>query len=266
MPWIRTGWTPSARGMAARFLALLAIVAAALIARAASAGSEVDLIAEKLDTLYRSDASHSQMTMQITTKNYERALDMEVWTRGMDDTLVRIRAPRKEKGTSTLKKGREMWNFLPKIKKTIRVPPSMMMSGWMGSDLTNDDMVRESSWQRDYVASMLDQAARSEQKCVEFKAKSDAAVAWDRVVVCVDPEKYYPIRQDFYDEKGRHARSMTFSDVRIFSGREMPTRISVKPLLDDKKGNETVLVYRDIVFDLELDETLFSLARLRRGR
>lgn len=252
--------------MAARLLALLAFAVAALIARAASASSEVDRIAERLDTLYRSDASHSEMTMQITTKNYERTLDMEVWTRGMDDTLVRIRAPRKEKGTSTLKKGREMWNFLPKIKKTIRVPPSMMMSGWMGSDLTNDDMVRESSWQRDYVASMLSQAAPSDQKCVEFKAKPDAAVAWDRVVVCVHAQKYYPIRQDFYDEKGRHARSMTFSDVKVVGGREMPTRIAVKPLLDDKQGNETVLIYRDIVFDLELDDTLFSLARLRRGR
>ncbi len=248
-----------------RILLTAALFLSALVGRVAYGSPEVDAIAEKLDTLYRSDSSRGKMTMRIVTPNYERTLEMEVTTRGQDDTLVRILSPRKEKGTSTLKKGREMWNYLPKIKKTIRVPPSMMMSGWMGSDFTNDDMVRESSWREDYDGT-LSRDAPPGQKCLEFRAKDDAAVAWDRVVTCVHATEYYPISQDFYDEKGRKARTMRFEEVGDLGGRKVPRKLVLKPLLDDKKGNETVVTYDEMEWDIELSDSLFSLSRLRRGR
>lgn len=253
------------RCVMARLGLVLLLGGFSLVARAAYGASEVDVIAEKLDTLYRSDSSHGEMSMNIVTPNYERTLKMEIYTRGQDDTLVRILSPRKEQGTSTLKKGREMWNYLPKIKKTIRVPPSMMMSGWMGSDFTNDDMVRESSWRDDYHGTMSPDSP-SGQKCLEFRAKENAAVAWDRVVTCVDANEYYPITQDFYDEKGRKARTMRFEDVGNLGGRTVPRRLVLEPLLDDKRGHKTVVTYDEMEWDIEADDSLFSLSRLRRGR
>jgi outer membrane lipoprotein-sorting protein len=157
-----------------------------------------------------------------------------------------------------------MWNYLPKIKKTIRVPPSMMMSSWMGSDFTNDDMVRESSWQDDYSAKMLAQPPKG-QKCLDYRAKPNAAVAWDRVVACVHADKYYPIRQAFYDEKGRKARVMEFGDVKNLGGRLIPSRMTLTPLTPDKKGNRTVVVYEELKFDVSVPDSLFSLSNLRRG-
>lgn len=230
----------------------------------AGPASEIDVISRKLDRLYRADSSHGEIEMQVRTPDYNRSLQMEIWTRGMDDTLVRIRAPKKERGTSTLKKGREMWNYLPKIKKTIRVPPSMMMSSWMGSDFTNDDMVRESSWQKDYEAT-LSKSAPDGQKCLDYRAKADAPVAWDRVVICVHAIQYYPIREEFYDEKGRKARIVEFSDVKDMGGRTIPTRMTLTPLTADKKGNRTVVIYKDIDFDVEISGSLFSLTTLKRG-
>ncbi|MEO1171673.1 MAG: outer membrane lipoprotein-sorting protein, partial [Myxococcota bacterium] len=225
----------------------------------------VDAIARKMDRLYRSDSSRGRMTMKIKTPNYERALEMEIWTRGLEDTLVRIRSPRKEKGTSTLKKGREMWNYLPKIKKTIRVPPSMMMSGWMGSDFTNDDMVRESSWKNDYTGTLLP-SPPSGQLCLEFRAKEDAPVAWDRVVTCVHDTEFYPFSQEFFDEKGRKARILTFSGLKDLGGRQVPSVMTLTPLLEDKKGNQTIVTYEEMEWDVEVSDSLFSLSRLRRGR
>ncbi|MEM6532401.1 MAG: outer membrane lipoprotein-sorting protein [Myxococcota bacterium] len=231
----------------------------------ARADNRVEAIASKMDRLYRSDSSHGRMTMTIKTPNYERALEMEIWTRGLDDTLVRILSPRKEKGTSTLKKGREMWNYLPKIKKTIRVPPSMMMSGWMGSDFTNDDMVRESSWKDDYTGRLLDTPPNG-QLCIEFRAKAEAPVAWERVITCVHASEYYPFSQEFFDEKGRKARELTFSEVRELDGRRVPTVMTLVPLSEDKEGHRTVVVYEDMSWDVEVSDSLFSLSRLRRGR
>jgi outer membrane lipoprotein-sorting protein len=203
--------------------------------------------------------------MRVKTPNYERELEMEIWTRGLEDTLVRIRSPRKERGTSTLKKGREMWNYLPKIKKTIRIPPSLMLSSWMGSDFTNDDMVRESSWQKDYTAGIADGSPPG-QICLDFRARSEAVVAWDRVVACVDEKTYVPIRQTFYDDKGRKARAIEFSDVRNFGGRPVPSRLTLTPLTADKRGHQTVVVYDSLEFDEPLPEDIFSLTHLRRGR
>ncbi len=227
-------------------------------------GAMVDRISHELDRLYRSEFSHGNVRMRVKTPHYERELAMEIWTRGLDDTLVRIHSPRKERGTSTLKKGREMWNYLPKIKKTIRIPPSLMMSSWMGSDFTNDDMVRESSWQQDYTAS-VQKGAPAGQICLDYRARSDAAVAWDRVVVCVNEKTYVPLTEAFYDEKGRKARVMEFSDVKSFSGRPVPSKMTLTPLTADKRGNETVVIYDELEFDEPLPDRLFSLTNLRRG-
>ncbi|MBU0554087.1 outer membrane lipoprotein-sorting protein [Myxococcota bacterium] len=216
-----------------------------------------------MDRLYRSESSQGMMIMEIKTPDFERTLKIEVWSKGMDYTLARIHSPRKEKGVSTLKRKNEMWNYLPKIKKTIRIPASMMMGSWMGSDFTNDDLMRESSWEKDYTSSESKEPPQG-QICVDFVPKPSAAVNWSKVVTCFDAKTDLPLSQDFYDEKQRKARQMIFEDVKTLDGREMPTKMILKPLL--KEGNVTIVRYEEMKFDLDLDEGLFSLTRLQRGR
>ncbi len=219
-------------------------------------------LSRSLDEMYRSSASHGRITMHIKTPDYERKLEMEVWSRGKDKTLVRILSPRKEKGVATLKKGKEMWNWLPKIKRTIRVPPSMMMSSWMGSDLTNDDLVRESSWETDYTATVT--PGGEGEICLTYERQKDAAVAWDRVIGCFDAVKLIPLRLDFFDDKGRKARTIEYTEVRDLGGRMLPTKMSVIP--HTKQGHRTEIVYADMSFDADVPDDLFTLSRLRRGR
>ncbi|MEZ4436636.1 MAG: outer membrane lipoprotein-sorting protein [bacterium] len=235
-------------------------------APAAPAAAERPSIAEvsrKIDNLYRSDRSRGRMTMSIVTPDYERTLTMEIATRGMDDTLMRIESPQKERGVATLKKGNEMWNYLPKIKKTVRVPPSMMMGSWMGSDLTNDDVVRASSWEEDYTAHYTDDGAAPDEWCIEYAPKPSAAVTWSRVVACVERATLLPRRQVFYDEKARPARIMRFTDIKEMDGRTFPTVMTVEPQL--KSGHRTTIRYDEIDFDADVPDNTFSLNTLRRG-
>jgi outer membrane lipoprotein-sorting protein len=222
-------------------------------------------LSRRLDRLYRSDTSHGFMTMKVKTADYERSLKMEVWSRGMDDTLMRIISPPKEEGTSTLKKGREMWNYLPKIDKTIRIPPSMMMSSWMGSDFTNDDLMRETSWETDYEVSFA-QDPPSGQIGLVYIPKEGAPVTWSKVVGYMLADSLLPVSMEYYDEKGRKVRVMNFHDIGVLGGRTLPKRMTLTPLSEDKVGNFTEVVYGEMSFDVKLDPETFSLASLRKAR
>lgn len=230
----------------------------------APAQAEAQRLSRKLDELYRAKSSRGKMSMSIKTPNYERTLEMEVLSRGMDDTLVRLLSPAKERGTATLKRGNEMWNYLPKIAKTIRVPPSMMMGSWMGSDLTNDDLVRASSWERDYDVKFAPEAEDASQRCLAYIPRPNAAVTWRRVVACFERTRELPLKVEYYDEKGRKARTMRYSDVRNLGGRSLPTTTTIEPHLDDKRGNVTVMKVLEMAFEVPVSDDDFSQTALRR--
>jgi outer membrane lipoprotein-sorting protein len=225
---------------------------------------DLNTLSRKMDSLYRAKTSKGRMTMSVTTPNYSRTLVMDVMSRGQNDTLIRIKSPRKERGISTLKRGREMWNYLPKIRKTIRIPPSMMMGSWMGSDFTNDDLVKQSSWEKDYTMGWADASAKPGQLCVAYVPKKSAVVNWSKVMACFSATTLLPQTIVFFDEKKRKVRRLTYSDVRPLGGRNVPTKMTLTPLL--KKGHRTVIQYNNMVFDQPLPANTFTLANLRRGR
>lgn len=223
-------------------------------------------LSKKLDELYRSKASKGEMTMTIITPHYKRTLTMQLTSRGTSDTLIRIKSPRKERGISTLKKGNEMWNYLPKIRKVVRVPPSMMMGSWMGSDMSNDDLVHGSSFEKDYTITSSTEGAKEHEFCFASIPKPKAAVTWSKVISCFDKKSELPVHQDFYDEKGRKVRQMLFSDVRNLGGRTIPTTMTVLPLSGEKKGNRTIMHFNKMDYNATVSDATFSLANLKRGR
>lgn len=228
--------------------------------------AKIKALSARLDALYRAKSSKGVMSMEIITPQYTRTLKMEVTTKGLKHTLIRIMEPRKERGISTLKKGDEMWNYLPKVKKEIRIPPSMMMGSWMGSDLTNDDLVRSSSWEQDYTASIEPQGTDTATLCVRYTPKPKAPVTWSKIIGCFDRKEQLPRSQDFYDEKARLVRQLRFDQVRELGGRRIPTRMTIIPYAQDKKGHQTSIQYEQMSFDVDIDEQVFSLSNLRRGR
>ncbi|MFW7379641.1 MAG: outer membrane lipoprotein-sorting protein [Oligoflexus sp.] len=214
-----------------------------------------------LDYLYRADSSQAEMTMTIETPEWTRSLSMQVWSKGLDHTLIRILSPKKDRGISTLKQGDQMWNFFPKIDRVMRIPPSMMMGSWMGSDLTNDDLVRDSSYEEDYTYTIK----KVDDKLVLVLTPREATVSvWGRIEMRMKVEKpWLPLEQSFFNERDEAVRRITFSDVKDFEGRKIPSKMEVHSLT--KKGHKTSIEYQSLKFDIKLEEDIFSLRNLQQG-
>jgi outer membrane lipoprotein-sorting protein len=232
-------------------------------ARADRAPEKVDVNAalRKFDALYRSASSIARLEMTVTTARNERTVRMKTFTRGADKALVLIEEPARDKGTATLRVGDNLWNYLPRIARTIRVPPSAMLSSWMGSDFTNDDLVHSSSYADDFDGVLVG-PAQGGGKLVRLDAKADTVGLWKRIDVVFDDDLSLPLRAEYYDRRLRHARTMVFDEVREMDGHHLPARMSLTPL--DQPSHKTVLRYLEIHFDADVPDSTFSLSRLER--
>lgn len=221
-------------------------------------------ILDRVDDLFRGTASHGTMTMTITTAHWTRTLSLEFWSRGTDEFLVRILAPIKEEGTGTLRVGNDLWNYLPKVKRVIKLPSSMLSAAWMGSHFTNNDLVKQSRMAEDYTFEQSFAGVRDGEEVIEITClpKPDAAVVWGKVVVRVRCRDYMPLAIPYYDEKMQLARTMTFTDFKTLGGRVLPSTMTVVPA--DKSSESTVVSYQSIEFDANLDDAIFSLRNLQR--
>jgi outer membrane lipoprotein-sorting protein len=229
---------------------------------ASSEGIDVKEIIKEVDRLYRSAFSYSEIEMEIVTPHWQRTLSMQAWTQGMDQTFIRITAPDKEKGMATLRIKNEMWNYLPKTNKVIKIPPSMMMSSWMGSDFTNDDLVKEFSLFDDFRYQQIPSEKGSEDTMyINCIPHPDLPIVWHNIVIAVRKEDHLPVWQKYYDEKGQLMRILIYSDVRKFGTRTLPATMEMIP--QNEEGHKTIIRYLALDFDRKLSPEIFSLRNLR---
>ncbi|HET7699019.1 MAG TPA: outer membrane lipoprotein-sorting protein [Vicinamibacterales bacterium] len=224
---------------------------------------DVETILNHLDELYRSKSSIARMEIQVTSSRTVRSMRLKAWTRGEDEALIVIEAPPREEGTATLRVGSNLWNYLPRIARTIRVPPSMMLGSWMGTDFTNDDLVKESSLRKDFSGRI---ARRSEAPAgwwLTLDVKPGIVGRWARIEVLVSDDSL-PIEERHFDRKGRLARTLFFDEIRVLGGRRLPAHMTLVPA--DAEGQRTEMRYLEAQFDLPIPDDTFSLARLERRR
>ena len=218
----------------------------------------IEELLDATDDVNRGASSKSTITMQVKTKRYERTMTMDAWSRGEEDSLIRITAPAKDAGTTTLKVGDDMWNYIPKIDRTMKIPPGMMSGAWMGSHFSNDDLVKSNR--------LADEFTYEKESVVDgvytivCTAKPDAAVVWGKVVVKVREDKI-PLEVGYYDEDGELARKLTFSDVRQLGGRTVPATMLLEPA--DRPGEFTKITTTAMDFDVTFDDRTFSLQALK---
>jgi outer membrane lipoprotein-sorting protein len=224
--------------------------------------ADVQSILKKIDELYRSGSSRAAVEMEIRTPHWERTLKMRVWSEGMDKTFIRIDEPLKEKGVATLRVGNEMWNYLPKTDKVLKIPASMMMSSWMGSDFTNDDLVKEYTFLEDYTFEEAEvENPESGLVYVRCLPREGVPVVWGHVLIAARESDAIPVWERFYDEKGALLREMRFENVKELGGRIIPTALTLEP--KTKEGHRTVLRYLEAAFDVPLEPGIFTLRNLR---
>ncbi|MDP2483582.1 MAG: outer membrane lipoprotein-sorting protein [Candidatus Palauibacterales bacterium] len=248
-------------------LAVLAVATPAAAQTAACAGlTDPAAIVDCVDRIMRGESSRGIFTMEVVTENWSRSMEMQAWSLGTRYALVRILSPRKDAGTATLKAGNEIWNYLPRVDRTIKIPASLMSASWMGSHFTNDDLVKESRLIEDYDISLAYEGERDGVPVWEFNLvpRPEAPVVWGRIEYQIRKSDTMPVWARYYDEDGSLVRTMTFFDFRRLGGRLVPAAMRVVP--EDKPDEYTEIRYSDLEFDVDLDEDFFSLRRLRDAR
>jgi hypothetical protein len=221
-------------------------------------------IIDRVDQMLRGNSSVGRMEMTVATRRWRRDMTLDIWSEGTDKVLVKVLEPKKEAGTATLKVGSDIWNYLPKIDRTIRIPTSMMMASWMGSHFTNDDLVKESRLIRDYDIRLSFDGLRAGVEVYEFTLTPlpKAPVVWGKILMEVRKKDLMPTWAKYYSEDGEPKRTMTFSAYRTMGGRLVPSVTRMVP--QDKPDEFTEIRYTDLKFDIAIPEENFSLAALRR--
>jgi outer membrane lipoprotein-sorting protein len=257
------------RGVLRRAAATVPLVAfvpliALTVPRAHARQPEGREILDQVEKLLWGSTVQGEYEMTIATPRWQRTLGLRLWMDRPRRSFVRIVSPAKEAGIGSLRIGTEMWNYLPNVERIVKIPPSMMLQPWMGSDFTNDDLVKESSILDDYTHKVLATVQLDGEAVVQVEAvpKPDAAVVWGRIVYWVRRADRMPLKQEFFSERGERVRVLAFSDVRQVGGRTLPTRWAMRP--DAKPGHSTTVVLKDAVFDRPVDEEIFSLRNLQK--
>ncbi len=225
--------------------------------------AEARALVQKVQDRMRADSSIARYTMRIETPEWQRSVEFRAWDdRPGKRFFIRILAPRKDRDTTWLKDGANLWMYLPKLERDIRIPPSMMLSSWMGSDFTNDDLVKMESVVDGYRHRIVSRDGQT--VVVESVPRPETAVVWGRIVHTLRDDGI-PLSDDYYDEHGRHMRHLSFEQVREFDGRLIPSRWTMQPL--NRPGKRTVLVIESISFNRPIPASVFTRANLlRRGR
>ena len=224
----------------------------------------LERILDNVDDLYRSNASHGILTLSVTTVNWQRTLTLEQWSKGEDKSLIKVLKPKKEKGLATLRVDKNVWNFLPKVKRVVKIPSSMMSSSWMGSHFTNDDLVKQSRMAEDYTFSITFEGMKDGKEIIEVTClpNKEAAVVWGKVEVVVYADDYLPLRMIYYDEDLLLSRTLEFTNIEMMDGKMIPTMMNMIPT--DEPGESTTVKWEEVKFDVTIDDDFFSLRKLQQ--
>jgi len=247
-------------------LQLLAIsVVLALSVDAAQAQNAAEII-ERMESVMRGDSQYAEMTMRVVRPRYEREVSMRSWLKGRNHSLILITAPARDEGTAFLMRDNDIWNYDPRIDRTTRLPSSMMAQSWMGSDFTNDDLVRDSDLLEDFEHTLLrtEEYNGFDAYVIEMIPKPDTPIVWGKVKLWIDVDDYMQLRIENYDQRDTLVNTMELDQIERFGDRRVPTRISVIPA--DKDDERTILTYQKIEFDIDIDEGFFSRANMQRLR
>ncbi len=245
--------------------ALLSIAVMLHFSETAKAQTAADII-EQMEQAMRGESSEAEMTMKIERPRYTREISMKAWALGEDYSLILVTAPARDQGTTYLKRHNEIWNYVPNIDRTIKMPPSMMSQSWMGSDFTNDDLVRESSTIEDYEHQILREEEYNGREAwvLELIPKPESSIVWGKVLIWVDKEHYIMLREENYDQRDELANTIEFLNIGEMGDRVFPSKMILIPA--DKPEQRTILEYKSLEFDVDLGESFFTQQNMRRVR
>lgn len=224
-----------------------------------------DIIREA-DKKARGISSYAVIQIDIIRPTWTRSMEMKSWSKGDKLGLTLISAPSKDKGTVFLKRDKEIWNWIPSIERNVKLPPSIMMQSWMGTDFTNDDLVKQSSLVTDYTHKLIKEETIEGRACylVELLPKPDAPVVWGKIMMWIDKTEFMQMKVAFYDEDAYLISYMLGKEVKMIGGKMLPTVLEMVPV--EEEGHKTVMRYSELEFDLEISDSFFSTQNMKKVR
>lgn len=222
--------------------------------------NEAQEIIKKLDDNMRGQNISIKLSMRVVSLGHERTMKIESYSQGTKKSFTKILFPPKDRGITFLSLDNQMWQYVPKIERIIKIPPSMMLQNWMGSDITNDDMVKQSSIVEDYDSKILEKKANI--VTIELIPKEDAAVVWGKIIINIDTATYTSIKDIFYDEDGEEVRYFIYENVKKFGKYYIPTYWRVQS--SDKPENFTEILLEEVKYDTEISQQYFKKSALKR--
>ena len=202
-------------------------------------------------------SSYTEMIITVVRPKWKKEMTMKGWSVGEDYFTSVVLSPAKEKGTVFLKRENEVWNYVPSIERTIKLPPSMMMQNWMGTDFTNDDLVQRSSITDDYTNTIIGEETIDDLDCwiIQLIPKEDAPVVWGKLIMWIDKKNYMQLKTQFFDEYDDMVNVMNSKIIKSFGGKKLPSVIEFVPL--EKEGNKTIVERLIWKFDIDINERFF---------
>lgn len=244
-------------------MSLLSVVLFVFLHLSTNCSDNVNQIVTRMESLMRGQTSRATYAMTVKTSRFKRNLEMESWSSGTEKAFVRIASPAREKGITFLKIGRDLWQYVPKIERVMKIPPSMMLQSWMGSDFTNDDMVKESSFSTDYNSVLISHDAK--EWIVELRAREGAGVIWDKLLLTIPKQYEIPSLIEYFDEEGVLVRRLYHKEYQKLPDRYFPMEWIMESLAGERAGQLTEILVKSIVFDEKIDEELiFSKHALKK--
>jgi len=223
-------------------------------------------IVQKSINLINGRTNFGETEMTIVRPKYERSVSMKTWSMGEDYFMIYITKPARDNGQVFLKRSKEMWNWMPTVSRMIKIPSSMMAQNWMGSDFTNDDLVKMNSLEKDYEQKILGEEEIDGYPCykIELIPNPESAVVWGKVVIWIAKEHFYQLKTEFFDEDMEIVNRIESSEIRQFGTRKLPSKMVMIPV--NRKGQRTILLTKTLEFDIDIDQDFFSQQNMKRIR
>tara|TARA_B110000444_G_scaffold238711_1_gene252520 strand:+ start:3217 stop:3933 length:717 start_codon:yes stop_codon:yes gene_type:complete len=221
-------------------------------------------IIKTADRKLKGNSSYAEMSITIVRPKWKKKMNLKSWSKGTDYSVTLVTSPAKEKGSVFLKRKKEAWNYLPTIERTVKLPPSMMTQNWMGTDFTNDDLIKQSSMVIDYTHEIIGTEIIENLNCwkLELIPIENASVVWGKLIVWIDKKDYMQLKTEFYDEDLEIVNRMVGSEINEYNGKKLPSKLEFYPLEDD--GNKTVIKYNVWNFGVSIPENYFSTQYVSR--
>ncbi len=223
-------------------------------------------IVKKSDDKIRGTSSYAKIKIKAIRPSWSKEMTVKAWEKNKDYSIALVVSPAKEKGIVFLRRKKEVWNYMPSIERVVKLPPSMMTQGWMGTDLTNDDMIKQSSILIDYTHKLVGEEKVANANCwkIELTPKENAAVVWGKILLWIDKNNYNQLKGEYYDEDGFLVNTIIASDIKTFSGKKLPSHMEFIP--EEKPGNKTIIDYLEWKFNIKIPDKYFTTRFMKRLR